>query len=170
MARQRTQKNVSARIDRTYIDRRSSWRSLRRTTVFLASVAAILLCAWASVPGRGDLIHNPGRLTFVHAKFQNNCVSCHDGCDAQGRPTGFFSRSVSDAACLKCHDGAIHHLNQATMVVNDPSRIPPGPRSSDCASCHSEHRGQSALVSANDLQCLQCHSNLTGKTLNAPPA
>jgi hypothetical protein len=170
MARKRTQKTVSARIDRTYIARKHPWRSLRRTTIFIATVAAILLGAFASVPGRGDLIHNPGRLAYVHAKFQNNCGACHDGCDAAGNPTGKFSRAVSDGACLKCHDGAVHHLNQATMVVNDSRRIPPGPRSSDCASCHAEHRGQAALVSANDLQCLQCHSNLTGKTLTTPPA
>jgi Cytochrome c7 and related cytochrome c/Cytochrome c3 len=168
MARQRTQKNVSARIDRTYIKRRHRLRGLRRTTIFCCVAAAILFLALTTVTGRGDLIQNPGRLTFVHAKFQNNCGACHDGCDAEGRPTSKFSLAVSDGACLKCHDGAVHHLNQATMVVNDFRRVPAGPRSADCASCHAEHRGQAALVSANDLQCLQCHADLTGKTVNPP--
>ncbi|HUB27441.1 MAG TPA: hypothetical protein VL992_18590, partial [Tepidisphaeraceae bacterium] len=168
MARQRTQKNVSARIDRTYIDRRHPLRKLRRTTIFICVAAAILFLVLTDVTGRGDLIQNPGRLTFVHAKFQNNCGACHDGCDADGHPTSKFSLAVSDGACLRCHDGAVHHLNQATMVVNDFRRVPAGPRSADCASCHAEHRGQAALVSANDLQCLQCHANLAGKTLNPP--
>jgi predicted CXXCH cytochrome family protein len=168
MARQRTQKTVSARIDRTYIDRFHRWRRLRRTTIFAATALAVILVAFAATGGKGELIHNPGRLTFVHASFQDNCAECHDGLDANGKSTGKFSKAVSDAACLKCHDAGIHHPNQGTMVTFDNRFNPPEIRSANCTSCHMEHRGQAALVSTSDLLCVNCHADLTGKT-RAPP-
>jgi len=172
MARQRTQKTISARIDRTYIKRPSPWRRMRRSIIFMAVAGAILFVAFTTVGGGqgdwGEWIHNPGRLTFSHASFENNCAACHDGCDQQGKPTGKFSLAVSDSACLKCHDAGVHNANQATQVMVDMSRHPPEQRSADCASCHVEHRGQTALISASDLQCLSCHSDLTGKTMRPP--
>ena len=126
MARERTQKKISTRIDRTYFKKSHPWRRMRLTLVFLASAAAVLFVALAGASGRGDLIHNPGHLTAAHASFENNCAACHDGVDAQGKKTGQFSKAVSDAACLKCHDGSIHHENQATLVMDDKSH--PGER------------------------------------------
>jgi hypothetical protein len=169
MARQRTQKTISVRIDRAYIDRLRGARRLRRSLVFAAIAAAILFIALANFSGNGQAIHNPGRLTFSHASFQNNCAACHDGCDEQGRPTGRFSLAVSDSACLKCHDAGVHHPNAATFVMMDTTRHPPQMRAANCTACHVEHRGQDALVSTADLQCVQCHANLTGKTIQPVP-
>jgi hypothetical protein len=165
MARQRTQKTISVRIDRAYIDRLRGGRRLRLALVFAAVAAAILFVALASFSGNSQAIHNPGRLTFAHAGFQNNCAACHDGCDQEGRPTGNFSLAVSDSACLKCHDAGVHHPNAATFVMMDTTRHPPELRSANCTACHVEHRGQDVLVTQSDLQCVQCHADLTGKTL-----
>src|ERR1700722_9334455 len=170
MARKRTQKSVSARIDRTYIDRFHRWRRFRLSMVFFATAACVLLVvALATMGSRGELIQNPGRVTFVHAKFQNDCAACHDGCDENGKPTGRFTKAVSDGACLKCHDAGIHHANQATMITIDKRRNPPEMRSADCTVCHVEHRGQQALVSTSDALCINCHNDLDGKTTNPPP-
>jgi predicted CXXCH cytochrome family protein len=168
MSRQRTQKTISVRIDRTYIHRPHPWRRIRRSAVFFAVAGAIVFLALTHAGGEGERIHNPGSLTRVHASFENNCAACHDGCDAQGHPTGKFSLAVSDTACLKCHDAGVHNANQATMVMMDMSRHPPAARSADCASCHVEHRGQGALVTDSDMQCVGCHADLTGKTLKTP--
>jgi predicted CXXCH cytochrome family protein len=170
MARKRIQKTIAARIDRSYIDHLERWRKFRRGMVFLVTVLAILLGAFATFGDHSELVHNPGRLCFVHAKFQNDCAQCHDGCDANGKPTGKFSKAVSDNACLKCHDAGIHHPNQATMVVSDVNAHPPHTRSADCAVCHVEHRGQAALVSTSDELCLVCHADLSGKTIHPLPA
>jgi hypothetical protein len=168
MARQRTQKLIAVRIDRTYISRPHPLRRLRRSAVFVCVAGAILFLAFATLGGNGQFIHNPGRLTFSHASFQNDCAKCHDGCDADGKPTNKFSLAVSDHACLKCHDAGVHNANQSTQVVLDKTRTPPELRSADCASCHVEHRGQSSLINSSDLQCLSCHSDLTGKTNKKP--
>jgi len=170
--RQRTQKNIAARIDRTYFQRPHRWRRFRLSMVLLATAAAILFVVLTAVGGKGELIHNPGRLASVHATFQNDCAKCHDGCDETGKPTGKFSKAVSDSACLKCHDAGIHHPNSATMITMDKTRNPPVARSSNCASCHMEHRGQAALVSTSDLLCVQCHVNLGegNRTFKTPAA
>src|ERR1700683_2360771 len=166
--RQRTQKSLATRIDRMYYRRLHGLRRWRRGLVFVAIAAAILYVGLATYGGKGELIHDPGRLAPSHASFENNRAGCHDGCDTNGKPTGKFSKAVSDFACLPCHAGAIHHPTQGTQVVFDPHRDPPGSRSANCASCHKEHRGVEALTLSNDLQCLQCHSDLTGKTLKPP--
>lgn len=67
---------------------------------------------------------------------------------ARKPPAGFFLR-VSEAACLKCHDGPVHHDNQLFTP--------------ECASCHVEHKGHVELASLTDRHCVQCHAELQTK-------
>jgi hypothetical protein len=63
-------------------------------------------------------------------------------------PAGFWQR-VADTACVKCHDGPIHHDNQV---------FTPG-----CVSCHVEHKGRIPLALVSDRHCTRCHAQLETK-------
>lgn len=89
-----------------------------------------------------------GPLSTAHAMLANDCGACHDRALA---PLGRFvwgagHRSVSDAACLKCHAGALHYEGQG-----DSHR---------CVDCHKEHRGNQALSRVADGHCTSCHADL----------
>ncbi|HEX5631912.1 MAG TPA: hypothetical protein VFX50_01750, partial [Gemmatimonadales bacterium] len=64
-----------------------------------------------------------------------------------------------DAACMKCHDGPVHHANATSQVSQG------GDRASNCSRCHREHEGPGRLASVKDRQCVSCHADLktTGK-------
>lgn len=176
MARIRTQKAVSRRIDLSYFKRPHPLRTSRQVLVFLAGVVTILLLTFLSLGGDGRL-HNPGSLTSAHAFIQHDCRACHDGGGAgNAGPVAGFSKTVSDVACLACHDGSVHHANQPDDTIN---RFPPlhptltaGARPAsasldpkvtahNCVSCHVEHRGQTALLGTHPALCIDCHGNLS---------
>src|SRR5689334_16299310 len=98
-------KRIAQRIDITY-HRRPTWFGLwRRWAVVLALVVGGVWAAAvtvASLTGRERWL-NPGPVTLAHAHFENNCTACHDNGGRAG-----FSKAVSDAACLKCHDASPH--------------------------------------------------------------
>src|SRR5271170_6515368 len=131
MALQRTQKGLAKRIDQTYYQKSSPWRRTRKSLVFLCCLAAVLYIVFAMGTGRAQSIHNPGNLMPAHASFQNNCEKCHQGTGSS------FSLVVTDQACLKCHDAAIHNQNQKNQVVlvNNVAT-----RAASCVDCHVEHR------------------------------
>lgn len=173
MARTRTTKSIAKRIDLSYHKRPHPLRTLRRTLVI---ACALVASAWAGLMlfARADRIYNPGPLTTPHAMFENDCARCHDG-----GGSGKFLKSVSDSACLKCHDAAIHADRQTTFVsTGGPSKT-----SANCVHCHTEHKGHDAMLGTNDLHCIQCHDNLAANTaggksdvqnavvtFNSPPA
>ena len=102
MRRNRTTKWLASRIDATYVRRPERLVWLRRLLIALACVAAAGW--WAIYAGRGDqTIYSPGPVASAHAMWNSDCAQCH-----QPAKNGGFVRSVSDAACLKCHDAAIH--------------------------------------------------------------
>jgi c(7)-type cytochrome triheme protein len=122
----------------------------------LVTVAALAAAVWVSyllLQGRRHnfAAYSPGPVCHVHAMIQMECSKCHQG-DGKG---GFF-RTVSDAACLRCHDGSIHHANQIELVGGPVGH----PRSVNCSACHVEHRGEAALAAKNDATCLRCHTDL----------
>jgi hypothetical protein len=61
---------------------------------------------------------------------------------------------VSDRSCLACHDGPVHHKEQAF--------------DSACTTCHVEHKGHVVLASISSPHCTQCHADL--KTKGPGPA
>jgi predicted CXXCH cytochrome family protein len=144
-----------------------TWRSLVTFFAFVAAIICFVL-AWMH---KGNQLYNPGPVTFAHARFEHDCIQCHDG-----NGSGGFLKTVSDTACLKCHDGSIHHPNQqirsagearSTLVlaVHDSSH-PFGMRSTDCTSCHTEHQGNEALRGTSDANCIKCHDDLKAHAQN----
>jgi hypothetical protein len=156
MARQRTQKQISRRIDLNYFKRMHPLRTGRKAAIWLCFVAAILFVTFYSIGGAGRL-HNPGHMTKAHAMWENDCAACH-----AGNGHGGFSQAVSDNACLKCHDAAIHNSNQTKFISMGTG---PGATahatSANCMACHTEHRGQAALLGTNnDSSCVVCHAEI----------
>jgi hypothetical protein len=60
---------------------------------------------------------------------------------------------VSNAACLRCHDGAVHNDKQLDA---DKEKA--------CASCHHEHRGRATLSRVPDSDCTACHADIKKHT------
>lgn len=181
MARTRTQKVVSKRIDLSYIKRPTPLRTGRKLLAFVAGAIAIAGVTFLSLGGDSKL-HNPGQLTNSHAAWQNNCNVCHTGTDATGQPApGVFAKTVSDAACLQCHDGALHHPNQplatigsfgtsATDTVIGKPIIAAHMVAKDCVSCHTEHRGHELLMASDSRLCIDCHDDLAKHSQKSPAA
>src|SRR5258706_7815229 len=161
MPGERKTKIVGKRIDLSYHRQPSPMRTLRRLTVILCGLAAALWGGWALF-ARSEQIYTPGPVAAVHAMFKNNCATCHDGGGdgtAAGGSSGKFLKTVSDAACLNCHNGAIHSEKQislASLTNGKPAM------SSNCTTCHVEHKGRDAMAGTSDLLCTPCHDNLNG--------
>jgi hypothetical protein len=79
-------------------------------------------------------------MSEAHAVLEADCAACHV------RTAGMFSAMASDAACLSCHDGPIHHAAQTNAL--------------GCATCHAEHRGRGNLVATKNESCAECHGEL----------
>jgi hypothetical protein len=92
--------------------------------------------------------YSSGPLASAHHVLSDKCERCHV------RTAGVFNASVTDAACLSCHDAPAHQANQAFTP--------------ECASCHVEHRGAVRLAATADVACLRCHADLSTKS--AAPA
>lgn len=180
MARTRTQKTVSRRIDLTYFKRPSPLRTGKKALAFVAFALAIVFVTFFSIGGDGRL-HNPGKLTRAHAAWENNCTACHDGGGAGlagSKTTGGFAKTVSDASCLSCHDGALHAKTQldstvtAWPVIDGVSK--PDAKghftATNCTSCHVEHRGEMLLIGSNNANCTSCHADLPANTKGGNPA
>lgn len=165
--RLRTAKAVASRIDLNYFKKP---HPLRRGRTWAVATCLVAAGAWAvSVTVRGDQrVYNPGPVAAAHAMFQNDCTACHAGDGG----TGFLIRNVNphrvtDAACLRCHDAAIHHVNQPPSSVR-PHPSGQGEYTASCTKCHQEHRGDDALAASSDSHCLQCHRDLgAGNTKSA---
>ena len=135
----RTTKTIAQRIDLNYFKRPSRWRTWR----FALSVALpCLAVAWLAAYGvaRDGHAYSVGKMSPAHAVLTQQCSVCHVS------KAGSFRASVTDKACLSCHDGPIHQADQ----VFAPS----------CASCHVEHRARMRLATTADESCTQCHADL----------
>jgi len=76
---------------------------------------------------------------------------------------------VSDRACLKCHDGAVHSANQVGLLPNGDTSADRF-KNTSCTHCHVEHRGEAALRAASDAHCVQCHADLNAPGRTKAPA
>jgi predicted CXXCH cytochrome family protein len=154
MAGERKTKIVGKRIDLSYPNRPAPLRTLRRVLVIVFGLGAALWGGWALWANGGERVYNPGPVTAQHVMFEHDCAACHDG----GGGSGKFSKTVSDMACLKCHNGAIHSEKQVSLASMEGGRPV---MSNNCVTCHVEHKGHEALAGASDLLCTRCHDNLT---------
>jgi hypothetical protein len=122
-----------------------SWKSPWNWTVLiisLLSVAGLYLL-------RRDQPFQAAPVSAAHSTFGANCSECHDQRWSTALRLATLSaahRSVSDAACQKCHQAAPHVPN---LLVDEA-----------CARCHQEHRPEQSLTQLADSNCTQCHANL----------
>lgn len=188
MARIRTQKAVSKRIDLAYFKRAHPLRTGRKVLTVVVGVITVVLVGLlslgktgaggrAGIWGGAGWLHNPGALTSAHAMIQHDCRACHDGGPAgtSDLPVsqGGFSKTISDAACLKCHDGSLHHANQEVETLVSWPAGPAGASeahktAANCVSCHVEHRGRELLVASNSAHCTSCHADLKANSASTP--
>src|SRR5436305_1623078 len=119
-AGERKTKVIGKRIDLSYHRQPSPMRSLRRLTVICCGLAAALWGGWALFGRNGERFYNPGPVAGAHAMFESDCASCHDGgggsAGDSAQASGKFFKTVSDAACLKCHNGSVHADTQISLV------------------------------------------------------
>ena len=142
MPRTRTTKKLAQRIDLDYFKRPSPLRRWRFWLSAVVPTAAILAITWYAV--RSDRrVYSAGSLSSAHAVLTKQCAACHVS------NLGFYDAKVIDQKCLACHDGPLHHTEQAFT----PS----------CASCHADHRGAVRLAAVSDANCTQCHANLPAR-------
>jgi hypothetical protein len=179
MPRSRTQKQVARRIDIFYFRSASGMRNLRRGLIAICTLGALAWIGIAAARSSGTKsplnlisltsLHNPGHLARPHARFENDCAKCHQG---EQDAWGHYRLKVTDEACLQCHDAAIHRQNQkkspgdgavsreAIVLAISDEHHPGGARSAGCVDCHTEHRGDAALIGMHDSNCVLCHANL----------
>ncbi len=153
-----TGKVRAKRITLHYFKQSHPWRSWK---LILCTLAALLAGAWLLIyAARGDQrIYTSGPLSTAHAMLATDCGACHQpersASGGFGRIETAFFRKATNEACLTCHDGPLHHVNQALDL--------------SCAHCHVEHQGKTALADLNDRLCTQCHAELTTKDGSRPP-
>lgn len=145
----------SAHVDRLYVRRSHPFRSARLITTFTCFAIALIWSIVYGLPSRSR-VHDPGPLSSAHRQWQNDCNRCHDGGEANGALKK-VSLAVSDSACLQCHDGAVHQMNQTHFIAANKSR------SANCVTCHVEHKGGEALAANRDQTCVQCHRDLSSE-------
>lgn len=145
MARTRTTKKLAQRIDLNYFKRVTP---LKRAKLWLGVAAPVLAVAWIAWHGlaRDSRVYSNGTLSEAHAVLERECFACHV------KTAGTFSAKASDAACLSCHDGPMHHATTTAASA--------GAGAPRCAQCHMEHRGRVKLRATSDEHCAQCHGDL----------
>lgn len=145
--RTRTTKKLAQRINLDYF---KTLHGIPRWRRILSVVFTLLGLGWLGWHGlRGSpRPYNAGPVAHAHALIGHKCAACHVS-------TAGFQRTVTDQACLGCHDGPVHHAEQTFSPA--------------CSDCHVEHKGVPRLASTSDRACTECHANLAAQDKNAPP-
>lgn len=148
--RRDTTREKASRIQRDYYLRPSPLQRLRWVLVVTAVAGGAAWCVWGGFdPVRH---HTPGPVATAHARWESDCNACHvpftpvkDGTWLSTAET----RAAMDAKCEACHRGPPHH----------PLEI--AAQTGSCASCHIDHRGRGADLSAvADATCVACHGDI----------
>jgi hypothetical protein len=147
-------KSIAQRFDIETARHPNKLRRLRwRITCACALLTSLII--FGSLAFSGDTVFQSRPVTFSHASLANDCKQCHDASfqlprRLLGSPAALFIHS-----CEQCHEQRLadHHGKPS-----DLSNI------TDCASCHSEHRGQTSLTNVSDSQCVTCHSDINATT------
>jgi hypothetical protein len=127
---------------------------------------ALLLFALLAVVGCGLLLSpegwrlrrhaSPGAVAAAHAVVEDGCAQCHS------QSASPFARGAADARCVRCHAvapaGDFDHGDHVRVGGGDPAGTTPRHVAPSCASCHVDHRGRAAELSAvADAHCASCH-------------
>jgi hypothetical protein len=145
VARTRTTKKLAQRIDLNYFKRPTPLKRAKFWLSLLVPVLAIIWISWYAFH-KDARVYSSGRMSAPHAILEKRCAACHV------QKASVFSEKVQNQACLSCHDGPIHHANQASTP--------------DCATCHTEHRGRINIAATSQKSCTECHADL--RTTGAP--
>ena len=141
-------------------------RGLRRayTPVLIGVLLLTAAAAGAAVacvrlkPAGARAAFQAAPVSTPHALFADRCEVCH--VEDHAFHTAFRlwpaagASSVSDSACLQCHDAGIHNAQQTAFADQEAGK------STGCTQCHHEHRGDAALVRLPDATCTRCHADL----------
>jgi hypothetical protein len=139
VARTRTTKKLAQRIDLNYFKRPTALKRAKFWLCVGLPAFALIWIAWHGF-ARDSRVYSSGRMSEAHAVLEAQCAACHV------QTAGAFSAKASDAACLSCHDGPMHHTSQT--------------KAPDCAVCHTEHRGRVNIAAAKNQSCAECHGDL----------
>ncbi|NNM34564.1 MAG: hypothetical protein HKO53_15905 [Gemmatimonadetes bacterium] len=103
--------------------------------------------------GKDEWLSN-GPLTASHALFGDECTTCHTA-----------GEGTSDAKCSTCHEKRGDHPGAYSLDTHFLYRSDEADRSSPlsdqftCGTCHREHQGRSAPITAvADQSCNRCHT------------
>ncbi|MBI3781535.1 MAG: hypothetical protein HY278_10865 [candidate division NC10 bacterium] len=152
MPRPRTQKGIAKRIELQYFKRLHPFRRWKLVlTIAAPAIAAVWLIALAAT---GDQrIYSSGPVSTSHAMFGVHCAQCHNPAFViavrDARAGKSYWLRVTDKACLRCHDGPVHHDTQTFRP--------------ECDACHVEHKGHVVLAFMNSQHCTRCHADLLTK-------
>jgi thioredoxin reductase (NADPH) len=100
--------------------------------------------------------YQPGALLAVHHQLGTNCTACH-------RPW----HGPSNGGCVNCHGEISDNPHSGFDVSEEDIGLMPGrslavspSNNLECLSCHTEHRGTAANVSAiSAFACAWCHKH-----------
>ena len=152
--RVRTAKTLAQRIDLHYFKHA---HGMRRWRYVLSAAAPLIGLLWVSAfaAAGSRTPYSPGPVASAHAFVENRCEVCHvgEGDPRSPRESWRFRAHTTDTACLTCHDGPAHAVNQTSAPA--------------CAACHQEHRGRIQMARTEDRFCVDCHAAL--KTTQGPP-
>ena len=144
MARIRTTKTVSQRIERTYFKQSYPLVRWKWLLSLVFTVVGVLWLSWAAVAGK-EQPYNAGSLANPHNLLTRECASCHSEKSTWGT-------RITDLACQKCHDAPVHQADAQKALT--PT----------CGECHVEHQGAVNLSATRNATCTQCHSNLKNES------
>ena len=108
------------------------WRCV--TTLLLAVACATWISA-AHAQGSLESVLAPGKLSQPHAKFEEDCKTCHVR----------FDRNAQDRLCADCHKDVGADLRSRSGLHGHMT-----PQA--CKSCHTEHKGREFPIAGFDRQ------------------
>jgi predicted CXXCH cytochrome family protein len=139
-----------------YFRRPRRIRRAKLVVTALVFLACLGVAAAALRPGQ-RAVFQAGPLSAAHAAYVEDCAACHTEKFHTARrfwPTQAHASSVSDDACLACHEAGRHNSHQLQFFNSENNQA------KNCAECHREHRGPEALIRLPDSSCTQCHADL----------
>ena len=114
----------------------------------------------------------PGDLSSAHAKYEENCASCHEA----------LNKQAQSGLCLDCHKTIREDFARNAGFHGKDNLV----RKSECFSCHTEHKGRDRKIAAFEpllfkhdvarfalegrharVNCGDCHA--TGKAFREAP-
>ena len=157
----RTQKQIADRYKGNlgYYNRLHPWRRWRLIVSLLTIIGGLVAIWFFQKRGR-ETFFNPGKISSSHARFADDCATCHDKSLPGGgalTPEKFtavtrerFRSGVAfdpiDRKCETCHQQ--HTFHEANVVQNK-----------SCSACHQEHQGPGPMKMVASFQCASCHNN-----------